>query len=364
MKTEYLPFRSEMIPEAGNLLAKRHICNRQVLPLLPARYESPEDAAKAVANAWQSQFRNGYAAFRNGEMLAYLIGDFEDQPWARSGYVYLPGYAVARSEPVAILQDLYALLGEDWVRRGIFSHNLYISAADHDVIQVLFEIGFGQERVDALLDLRTLEIPRLDESEGMIIRRAGKGDEEHLGSVAYVMINVLTSAPYWLPVTPESRVAWKERWGSRADDEDWMVWMALEKDTQSTPSPTKRGGSVDKRSTPQSGSVDKAVGTVAFLLEHPNPLEQDAELQMLGSARTVTLGTAVTRPEARGRGVANILTWRGLEQARGMGFEVCLVNWIGSNLLASRYWPRFGFQPAAYRLSKQIHPQIAWARGE
>ena len=336
MKTEYLPFSGEMIPEAGKLLAHRHVCNRQVLPLLPGRFEDPQAASKAIENLWQSKFRKGYAAFRNGELLAYLIGDFEDQPWARSGYVYLPGYALAGGESVAILQDLYALLGEDWVRSDIFSHNLYISAADPDVIQGLFTIGFGQERVDALLDLRTLEIPSLEEPEGMIIRCARKGDEEYLGSVAYVMINALSSAPYWLPIIPESHIAWKERWASRADNEEWMVWMALEK--------------------------EQAVGTVAFLFQHPTPLEQDAEVQMLASASTLTLGTAATRPEVQGRGVANILTWRGLEQARGMGFEVCLVNWVGPNLLASRYWPRFGFQPAAYRLSKQINPMIAWAR--
>ena len=338
MKTELLPFTSEMIPDAGSLLAGRHARNRKRLPLLPARFEDPQIAAKAVESLWQSKFRNGYAAFRNGKMAAYLIGDFEDQPWARSGYVYLPGYGLADGERVATLQDLYALLGEDWVRNGIFSHNLYISAADNDVIQGLFKIGFGQERVDALLDLSTLEIPNLEEPEGMIIRRARKGDEEYLGSVAYVMINALSSAPYWLPVTPESNIAWKERWASRADNEEWMVWMALEK--------------------------DKAVGTVAFLFEHPTPLEQDAEVQMLLSAGTLTLGTAATRPEVRGRGIANILTWHGLEQARGMGFDVCLVNWIGPNLLASRYWPRFGFKDAAYRLSKQINPMIAWARDE
>jgi hypothetical protein len=336
MKTEYLPFRSEMTPEAGKLLAQRHICNRQVLPLLPARFEEPQAASKAVESLWQSKFGSGYAAFRNGEMLAYLIGDFEDQPWARSGYVYLPGYALASGESAAILQDLYALLGEDWVRRGIFSHNLYISAADQDVIQTLFAIGFGQERVDALLDLSRFEFPILDEPEGLVIRRARKGDEEFLGSVAYVMIDALTSAPYWLPVMPESRIAWKERWGSRAGDEEWLVWMALEH--------------------------DQAVATVAFVFEPADPLEQDSEIQMLITDRTVHLGTAVTRPESRGRGVANILTWRGLEEAHGMGFEVCLVNWIGANLLAARYWPRFGFRPAAYRLSKQIHREIAWAR--
>ena len=336
MKTEYLPFRSEMIPEAGKLLAKRHISNRQALPLLPARYEDAEDASNAVENLWRSKFRNGYAAFRSGEMVAYLIGDFEDQPWARSGYVYLPGYALADGESVAVLQDLYALLGEDWVRTGIFSHNLYVSAADGDVMQGLFTIGFGQERVDALLDLRTLAIPNLDEPEGVMIRQAGRDDGEYLGSVAPVMIDALSSAPYWLPITPESIVAWKERWASRAGDRDWMVWMAVEK--------------------------EEVVGTVAFLFQHSTPLEQDAELQMLASAGTLTLATAATRPEGRGRGIANLLTWRGLEKARKSGLEVCLVNWIGPNLLASRYWPRFGFQPAAYRLSKQIHPQIAWAR--
>jgi hypothetical protein len=345
MKTEYLPFSGEMIREAGKLLAKRHTCNRQSLPLLPARYEHAEDASNIVENLWQSKFRNGYAAFRNGEMLAYLIGDFEDQPWARSGYVYLPGYALAEGENVAILQDLYALLGEDWVRRGIFSHNLYISAADEDTIQGLFAIGFGQERVDALLDLRTLEVPSLEDPEGITIRRARQGDKEYLGSVAYVMLNALTSAPYWLPVTPESTLEWKERWASRADSEEWMVWMALEKGTRS-------------------GPAGKALGTVAFLFEHPTALEQDAEVQMLASARTLTLGTAVTRPEGRGRGIANILTWRGLEEVQRMGFDACLVNWIGANLLASRYWPRFGFQAVAYRLSKQIHPEIAWARNE
>ena len=326
-----------MLPEAGKLLAKRHICNRQVLPLLPARYEDAEDASNAIENLWQSKFRNGYAAFRNGEILAYLIGDFEDQPWARSGYVYLPGYVLAGGESVAILQDLYALLGEDWVRRGIFSHNLYISAADKEVIQGLFAIGLGMERVDGLLDLRTLEIPNLDEPQGITIRRAGKDDRDRAASVAYVMLDALASAPYWLPIAPEALHDFKERWSGRVngngvDGKDWAVWMALEQ--------------------------DQAVGTVAFFKN----TEQENELQMLISPHTVYLATAVTKPEVRNRGIANLLTWRGLEEARQEGFEICLVNWVSPNLLGSRYWPRFGFQEVAYRLSKQVNPMSAWAR--
>jgi hypothetical protein len=337
MKTEYLPFSGEMIPEAGNLLAKRHICNRQVLPLLPARYEDPQVAARVVEELWQAKYKNGYAAFRQGKMTAYLIGVFEEMPWARSGYVYLHGYALADGESVALLQDLYALLGEDWVRQGIFSHNLYISAADKEVIHGLFNIGFGKERVDALLDLRTLEIPTLAEPEGLTIRRAGKDDGDRAGSMAFVMINALTNAPYWLPIAPESVTEWKERWSGRVDrnsenGKDWTVWMALEQ--------------------------DQAIGTVTFFKN----TAQEYEVQMLVSPQTIYLATAATKPEGRNRGIANVLTWRGLAEARSEGFETCLVNWVSPNLLAARYWPRFGFQEAAYRLSKQVNPMSAWAR--
>jgi predicted GNAT family acetyltransferase len=337
MKTEYLPFSGEMISQAGELLAKRHACNRQVLPLLPERFEDPQVAAGAVEELWQAKYKNGYAAFRNGKMTAYLIGDFENMPWARSGYVYLHGYALADGESVTVLQDLYALLGEDWVRRGIFSHNLYISAADKEVIQGLFAVGLGRERVDALLDLRTLEIPKLEAPPGITIRRAGKADAERAGSVAYVMIDALSSAPYWLPITPESIAEWKERWSGRVDDKaeggkDWAVWMALEQ--------------------------DQAVGTVTFFKN----TEQENEVQMLISPQTIYLATAVTKPEVRNRGIANALTWRGLEEARKEGFEVCLVNWVSPNLLAARHWPGYGFQEAAYRLSKQVNPMSAWAR--
>ena len=337
MKTEYLPFSSEMVSEAGVLLAKRHTCNRQILPLLPARFEDPQKAATAVDVLLQSKYANGYAAFRNGKMTAYLIGDFQNMPWARSGYVYLHGYALADGENVAVFQDLYALLGEDWVRMGIFSHNLYISAADKEVIQGLFAIGLGKERVDALLDLRTLEIPKLDEPQGITFRRAGKDDGDRAGSLAYVMLDALARPAYWLPIVPEAIDDFTKRWSGRVDDKseggkDWAVWMALEQ--------------------------DQAVGTVVFFKN----TEQEDEVQMLLSPHTIYLATAATRPEVRNRGIANILTLRGLEEARREGFETCLVNWIGAQFLASRYWPRFGFQEVAYRLSKQVNPMGAWAK--
>lgn len=337
MKVEIKSFTEEMIPEAGSLLAEQHKRNRISLPLLPVRFEDLQVATKAVETLWQKKFKNGYTAFRNGKMTAYLLGDFTVQPWGRCGYVYLPGYALAEDESISTLQDLYSLLGEDWVRKGIFSHGLYISAADADVIDALFAIGFGKERVDALLDLRTAAIPEVEEPSGVIIRRAGKGDNDHLGSFSHIIMTALAGAPYWHPTIPEDWEEFREGWAELADNKEWIVWLALEKNQRSNP-------------------VDEAFGMIGF---HP---EKEDDTGMLISPRTIELSVAATKPEARGRGVSTALTWHGLAQTQKDGFDICYTNWISPNLLATRFWPRFGFKDVAYRLSKRIDPMIAWAK--
>jgi GNAT superfamily N-acetyltransferase len=332
MKTELLPFTSEMIPAAGRLLAHRHACNRERLALLPERFEQADVATKAVEALWQEKYANGFAAFRDGKMIAYLIGRTSTNPWGRAGYVYLPGYAVAEEERSAIIQDLYALLGDHWVKRGCFDHYLYISAADPRVIESLFNIGFGKERVDALMEFRTLEIPEVEEPTGVIIRKADTGDNAHLGSLSNIIFRALAKAPYWHPTVPEDWDKLYEGWSELPDEKEWTIWMALE--------------------------ADEAVATVGFRKE------EETDTQMLASPNTVYLSVAATKPQARGRGISTVLTWYGLRQAREEGYEICYSNWISPNLLASRFWPRFGFKDAAYRLAKKVSPMIAWARDE
>ncbi len=265
-------------------------------------------------------------------MIAYLIGEAAAQSWGRSGYVYLPGYGLADGENPATLQDLYALLGEDWVQRGCFNHYLYVSSADIAILDALFDIGFGKERVDALLDLDALKAPDVEEPNGVTVRQASKGDNAHLGSLSNVIFRALAKAPYWHPTLPEDWNELYESWSELADDREWTVWLALE--------------------------GDEALGTVGF-----RP-EEEADTQMLVSPKTAYLSVAATKPQARGRGINTVLSWHGLEHARKSGFEVCYSNWISANLLASRFWPRFGFKDVAYRVAKKVSPMIAWAKDE
>lgn len=330
MKIEIIPLTNSHLPSAGALLAARHKRNRSQLPLLPQRFEDPAIATAALQDTLEKKHTHGYAALRGDTLVAYLIGSFYNQSWGRCGYVYLPGYGLAGGESPELIQELYARLGDDWVRRGIFSHSLYVSAAEGELIHALFNTGFGCEAVNALLDLQTLVIPQVEAPGGITIRRVERGDNAHLGGLSDLIFRALANAPCWLPTPPEDWDELYEGWSELADDEQWLIWLAFD--------------------------GNQAIGLNGFV-----PLPEEGS-NLLASPRTVNLSIAATRPAARGGGLSTHLTWLGLEEMRKAGYELCFTGWISSNLQAARHWPKFGFKEAAFRLSKRIDPAIAWTR--
>ena len=94
MKPELIPFTKELLADAGKLLAQRHKRNHTLLPELPTRLEDASVARKAIENPWSKKTAGGFAALRDGKLVAYLIGETMTQSWGRCRYVYLPGYAI------------------------------------------------------------------------------------------------------------------------------------------------------------------------------------------------------------------------------------------------------------------------------
>jgi GNAT superfamily N-acetyltransferase len=330
MKTELIPFSKELIPEASVLLAKRHQRDRRVFPCLPARFEQSDVAAKALEALLKVKTTNGYAAIRDGKLIAYLIGNQTVEAWGRCGWVRLPGSALAEGESVTTLQDLYVLLGDDWVKAGVFIHHTYLSAADMNLVNAWFSLDFGKERIDAILDFSLVEMSEIRIPDGIQIRRAGPGDNEYLASMSHLIFRELAKPPYWHPTPPELWDELREGWSEIADDTSMTAWLAIEN--------------------------GQPLGMIGFYEQ------EQGDTDMLAAPNMSYLTVAVTREEARGRGLGTLLTWTGLDHCKQKGEKYCITNWISPNLAASRFWPRFGFKEVAYRLTKHINPMIAWAR--
>lgn len=320
-----------MIPDASVLLAQRHQRNRLGLPELPLRFQAEQVAAQAIETLLAKQTTSGLAALRDGKLVAYLIGETTTQPWGRCGYVYLPGYALAEGASPEVFQDLYALLGEEWNQKGYFDHYAYISAADQDVVDAWFNLGFGKERVDALLDLRTAQIPDVEDPTGIAIRRVVRGDNGYLSHLSDTIWRHQTRAPRWHPMLPEDIAKHAEGWAEIAETASDMAYLAFE--------------------------GQEAVGSIGFYVGE----EKDDDMTIPPHCRYMSI--AATQESMRGRGIGTALAWHGLRQVRGNGDEYCLTNWQSANLLAARFWPRFGFKPVAFRLARRINPMIAWAKG-
>ena len=326
----YSRFTEKMIPEASALLAQRHVQNRIELPELPVRFELVKETTKAIETLQSRKGVSGFVAMQDEKLIAYLIGETTVQPWGRCGYIYLPGYGLAQGENPEIIQDLYALLGEEWNQKGCFHHYTYICTADKGIEEAWFNLGFGKERVDALLDLKSVRIPEIEIPTDISFRRVVKGDNDYLSSLSDTIWRHQTKAPRWHPMTPEEIAEQPEGWAEIAETESDIAFLAFE----------------DK----------EAVGSLAFYIQDENIDD------MVTAPNCRYMTAAATKESTRGRGVGTALTWHGLKQIHEHGTEYCLTNWQSANLLAARFWPRFGFKPVAFRLARTINPNIAWAK--
>jgi ribosomal protein S18 acetylase RimI-like enzyme len=327
-----VPFSDGLLPQAGELLARRHQRDRVVFPGLPARFEGPAVARKAIKATLHRGQAGGFAALENGRLVAYLIGDMViDNLWSRSGWVRTPGCAHAPDVSVEAIRDLYAALGARWVGYGVFFHFVLIPVTDPALVQAWFSLSFGIEQVHALADLEVISRATSSVLPEIEIRKAGAGDRQHLAEMSDVIWKTQVQAPAWGVMMPETVGENVAGWSELVDRADVTVWLAL------------------------AGS--RVVGVQGYW-----PAEQ-ADDNLLIPEECAHMSVAGTREEARGKGIGTLLTNHGLVQARVAGYRFCETDWRSTNLLASRFWPRQGFCPVAYRLVRRIDQRIAWADG-
>ena len=333
MKIELLPFKEEFISQAGDLLAQAHRRNRVLQPLLPIQFEGPDFAQEAVKQELAMDRSSAVMALCDGRLLGFMIcKTVLDQLWGRSAWVSLAGCALSPDSDTGLVGRMYVLLGEQWVANGCFNHFVLVPAAESELVQAWFALSFGIEQVYGLVKLHEPAItPALDGPEDLVIRRALPDDRSVLEKFSEIIWRHQTRAPVWAFCLPERQVELRQGYAELVDDPDATVWLAFYK-----------GHAAGFQCYFPAGSADKS---------------------RIIPESCIELSIAGTFPQFQGLGIGRALTSHGLADAYEKGYRICLTDWRSTNLLSSRFWPSQGFQPVAYRLFRQIDPQITWANG-
>jgi ribosomal protein S18 acetylase RimI-like enzyme len=317
---EIVPFADEHVGEAGPLLAIRHRRHREAEPLLGARFEDPDEAAKEISAAWGRTGASGAAALRDRRLVGYLIGAPRDtEIWGDNVWVEASGHAAREPEDV---RDLYASAASTWVEGGRTRHYVLVPGTDSRLVDAWFRLGFGQQQAHGVQEVGGSSEPRVP--EGFEIRAPRQEDVEALIAVDMALPAHQRSSPVFSGISLPSEDEIRSEWHSTLAGNDETVLIGL-----------------------QDG---RPVAVWSF-----SPAKSSVHYHgVMEPERAAYLAFASTLPEARGSGIGVALTDATLAAAAEEGYTTMVTDWRVTNLLASRFWPKRGFRPAFLRLYRSI----------
>jgi GNAT superfamily N-acetyltransferase len=315
-RLELRPFSEEFVPDAGELLARRHRRHREAEPLLPPRFEEPAAAAELVAALAAEDGASGAVALRGGRVVGYLLGVERGERWGANAWVELGGHAAEEPEDV---RDLYAAAAGRWVEEERPRHYVLAPADDPELLRAWYRVGFGHQHAYAIT-----EVPAAAAwPDG--VRLATEADVETLLDLDPLLPEHQEQSPVFSPVQPRD-----DRETLRADVLEELADEAV-------------GDLVAERD-------GRIVGSF-----HLVPVERSS--MHVGPARpegAAFLGWAATAPDTRGTGGGLALMAGALAWARERGHDTMVIDWRETNLLASRFWPARGFRTTFLRLYRHI----------
>jgi ribosomal protein S18 acetylase RimI-like enzyme len=317
--TTIRPFEADDLAAAGRLLAARHTAHRRAQPLLSERYEEPKAAEAEIAAALEQEDASGAVAVVDGQITGYLIGAPKPSPmWGPNFWVESAGQAVEDPET---MRDLYAMAATRWVDEERTAHYVLTPGHDPGLLDAWHRLGFGHQHAHGIRPVPTsaptppasvrIREPRHDDIDALA--RLDLALPEHQGRSPGFSAGTV-------PTYEEARAEWK-------DDLD---------------------GDVDGYFVAE--IEDRVVGSAVGV-----PLEKSGA--HIGPARpdhAGFLGFAGVLPEARGHGAGRALGEAVGWWAAESGFDSVVADWRVTNLLASRTWPRLGYETTFVRLHRLI----------
>jgi GNAT superfamily N-acetyltransferase len=320
---EIIPFTTEHLDAAAEILAARQRRLRTVRPELPEAFTRSPACRPLIAGILEKPGSHGVLALRGDEPLGYLLGYPRTEPiWGRACWSPDEGSALADGVDPEVMRDLYSAWSEHFVRTGHFLHYAHAPADDPELMAAWSRTGFGQMQAYAARDV-TLEP---SQAAGFAVRRAKPEDIDLVDSLLPLIALAVMRPPAYAITLPEGFTGYRESWLEELADPTARHYLAEE------------GG--------------MALGMASFYDTEPGPMVPDGAWEM---------SVAMTAPDQRGRGVVRALVAAAFAEARDAGVSHCIADWRTAALPTHRSWTALGWRPTHYRLHRHIDERVAWA---
>jgi GNAT superfamily N-acetyltransferase len=293
---------------AAELLAARH---RRHLATGALVAEEP-DVRSELEETFRADGASGSVLFENGKLRGYLLGSpvtFGPISWMRASFADFSLDADAE-----VTRDLYAHAATRWVEDGHMRHAVYLPTFETEQIDAWFRLSFGGSAFTAARETA----PETFDTT-LVVRDGTPDDLEHAARLDRAMAESMRPAPSFSGQELQSQEHAVDEWRDTWDDDQFVHFVA----------------ELEGR-------------LVGHLL-----LYKGREGLRVPSG-SIDLAGASTEPEARGAGVGRALTAHALTWAHEHGHRVMTTDWRLPNLLASRFWPKRGFEPTFLRVYRSI----------
>ena len=318
MSVEIVSLEQRHLEDAAVLVCARYRALRQRLPLMPSRFQEPDNILPQLHDlAGQAP---GVVAIRGGRLAGFLVAyqfpDFRGKPSA-----YSPEWANGAQMDGSrrIYEALYTGLAARWVSEGYNTHLLSLMAHDQDGLEGWRWLGFGLLATDGV---RNLE-PVTGSNSGVDLRQAGPGDAMQVTALIEALRQHMAAPPTYLYQDDSVEI---EGTLEHLADPAHALWLAYQ-------------------------------GTEAVACMGQGPANPNA-CDLISDSGTTSIISAYTRRRARGAGVATALLNQVLDWGRAEGYERCAVDWEPMNVLATRFWMRH-FQPVSHAMIRHIDERFA-----
>ena len=316
-------FNREHLGDATSLLYKTQKIVLGELKIIP--YLTLDKCLKIIEDELKKEVSSSYMLFHDERLVGYIIATIKKDPvWGNKGWINL-GACVIEDDYVDQLGFLYEKIAAEWVEQKIFQHYFVVYASLRNKIDTMNELGFAKEQTYGIMKLdRASGIYPETERPDLTVRLAEKKDQKQISGFSRIIALFQSKSPCFAASPEQYLNGLDEGFSDLTEDEEGILYVV---------------------------EIDGKI--LGFQLYY-----RSESASLLEPENSVELAVSAISEDARGKGAGYKLTSHALNDFKKNGNELFTTDWRCANLLSSRFWPKIGFKPLAYRLVRSVDQSI------